>query len=166
MRSLIVGAAALVAASSLAGSAAAALPQAGVFLPGRSLGGVRLGESAAGVRTSLGRFYGVCRGCATTTWYFTYRRFVQRGLAIELTDGRVSAVYTLWQSSDWSTANGLRLDALEAQLTRSVGPLVTVVCPGYDARVADGAQARSVYYVVQGKLWGFGLLRAHANPCR
>jgi hypothetical protein len=166
MRSLIVCAAALVAASSLAGPAAAALPQAGVLLPGRSLGGIRLGESPAGVRASLGRFYGVCRGCATTTWYFTYRRFDQRGLAIEFTGGRVSAVYTLWQSNNWSTRNGLHLGAVEAQLTTSVGPLVTVVCPGYDARVADGTQARSVYYVVQGKLWGFGLLRARANPCR
>jgi hypothetical protein len=166
MRSLIVSAGALVAASSLGGSAAAALPQAGVFLPGRSLGGVRLGESSAGVRTSLGRFYGVCRGCATTTWYFTYKRFDQRGLAIELTGGRVSAVYTLWQPSNWHAGNELRLGDVEEQLTKSVGPLVTVVCPGYDARVADGTRARSVYYVVQGKLWGFGLLRAHANPCR
>jgi hypothetical protein len=32
--------------------------------------------------------------------------------------------------------------------------------------VADGKRARSVYYVVQGKLWGFGLLRVHADPCR
>jgi hypothetical protein len=162
MRLLAVLAVALVVTS----SAAAALPRAGVFRPGRSLGGIRLGESAGDVRAAFGRSYGVCRGCATTTWYFTYRPFDRRGLAVELTRGRVSAVYTLWQPTGWHAAKGLLLGVVEAQLTTSTGALVAVVCPGYDARVADGPRARSVYYVVQGKLWGFGLLRAHANPCR
>jgi hypothetical protein len=157
--------AALAAALALAGSAAAALPKPGVFQPGRSLGGIRLGESAADVRAALGA-HGVCQQCATTTWYFNYERFQRRGLAVELTRGRVSAVYTLWQPAGWHAANGLRLGALEAQLTNKTQPLVEVVCSGYDARVADTGRARSVYYVAEGRLWGFGLLRAHANPCR
>jgi hypothetical protein len=162
MRSLASFAAALVVTA----PAAAALPRAGVFVPGRSLGGIRLGESASAVRAALGHSYGVCNPCATTTWYFTYKRFDQHGLAVELTDGRVSAVYTLWQPSGWRTTAGLRLGVVEGQLTKSAGPLISVVCSGYDARVADGTHARSVYYVVQGKLWGFGLLRQHADPCR
>jgi hypothetical protein len=161
MRRLVVCVVALVVTSSAAG----ALPRAGVFLPGRSLGGVHLGESASAVRAILGA-HGVCRGCATATWYFNYQPFSQRGLAVELTRERVSAVYTLWQPTGWRTAKGLRLGVIEAQLTISTEPLVNVACSGYDARVADGPQARSVYYVVQGKLWGFGLLRAYANPCR
>jgi hypothetical protein len=40
------------------------------------------------------------------------------------------------------------------------------VCSGYDARVSDDDHARTVYYVVGGKLWGFGLLQPRANPCR
>jgi hypothetical protein len=161
MRSLAV----CVAALALAGSAAAALPRSGVFLPGRSLAGVYLGESASTVRAALGA-HGVCIGCATATWYFNYKPFDQRGLAVELTHRRVTAVYTLWQPTGWRAAKGLRLGVVDAQLTTSVGPLVSVVCSGYDARVADGPHARSVYYVVQGKLWGFGLLRAHSDPCR
>jgi hypothetical protein len=161
MRTLAVSAAALVCA----GTAVAALPRTGVFLPGRSLAGIQLGESATAVRAALGA-HGVCIGCATTTWYFNYKPFTQRGLAVEFTKGRVSAVYTLWQPSGWTAANGLRLGVVEGQLATSAGPLVNVVCTGYDARVADAPHGRSVYYVVQGKLWGFGLLRAHANPCR
>jgi hypothetical protein len=161
MRTLAV----CVATLALTGSAVAALPRTGVFLPGRSLGGIHLGESASDVRAALGA-HGVCIGCATATWYFNYKPFNQRGLAVELTHGRVSAVYTLWQPTGWHAAKGLQLGVVEAQLTTSTGPLVNVVCSGYDARVADGPQARSVYYVVQGKLWGFGLLRVHANPCR
>jgi len=161
---LAVLAAALLAAG--AASATAALPQAGVFVPGRSLGGIRLGERASDVRATLGRSYGTCTACATTTWYFTYKRVDQHGLAIELTAGRVSAVYTLWEPSGWRTAAGLRLGAVEGQLTDSAGPLVSVACSSYTARVADGSRARSAYYVFQGKLWGFGLLRAHMDPCR
>jgi hypothetical protein len=161
MRTLAILAAALV----VGGSAGAALPKPGVFLPGRSLGGIRLGESAAAVRTALGP-HGVCMHCATTTWYFNYEQFQRRGLAVELTRGLVSAVYTLWQPKGWHTSNGLRLGVLEAQLTSKTQPLVAVVCPGYDARVADTRHARSVYYVAEGRLWGFGLVRAHTNPCR
>ena len=161
VRTLAVCSAALVCAS----SAAAALPRTGVFVPGRSLGGIRLGDTTTAVRAALGS-HGVCIGCATSTWYFNYKPFNQRGLAVEFTRGQVSAVYTLWQPAGWRAAKGLELGVLEAQLTTSTGPLVNVVCPGYDARVADGPQSRSVYYVVQGKLWGFGLLRVHANPCR
>ena len=162
MRSLAICAAALVVTA----SAAAALPQSGIFVPGRSLGGIRLGESAPAVRAALGRSYGVCSGCATTTWYFTYKPFDQHGLAVELTRGRVSAVYTLWMPPGWRTAAGLRLGDAEGQLTSSAGPLISVVCSGYEARVADKPHARTVYYVAQGKLWGFGLLRAQADPCR
>jgi hypothetical protein len=154
------------AALALCGTAAAALPRPGTLVPGRSLGGIRLGETGAQVEATLGRSFGVCRGCATTTWYFTYKPFDRRGLAVELTRGRVSAVYTLWRPSGWSAPRGLRLGAVNAQVTALAGPLFSMVCPGYEVRVNDGAHARTAYYIVQGTLWGFGLLPRHANPCR
>ena len=40
-------------------------------------------------------------------------------------------------------------------------------CSGYDARVSDDApRSHTAYYIVGGKLWGFGLLQPRANPCR
>lgn len=149
-----------------AGTAAAALPRNGLFVPDRSLGGISVGETASAVQAALGRSYGVCTACRTTTWYFTYKRFDQHGLAVELTRGRVSAVYTLWQPSGWHAVNGLRLGVADGQVTTSTPPLVAVACSGYDARVADGPTVRSVYFVAQGKLWGFGLFRRRADPCR
>jgi len=162
MRLVAVCAAALV----LSGSAAAALPPHGVLVPGRSLGGIQLGDSPAQVRAKLGTSFGVCRGCTTMTWYFTYRTFDRRGLAVELDGGRVSAVYTLWRPNGWTAPHGLRLGAVEAQITALAGATIPIVCSGYDARVSDGGRARTVYYVVRGKLWGFGLLQPRANPCR
>jgi hypothetical protein len=146
--------------------AAAALPRHGTLAPGSSLGGIRLGEPASQVLAALGRSHGVCRGCVVPTWYFTYLRFDRRGLAVELTGGRVSAVYTLWQPGGWSAPRGLRLGAAQVQVTTLAGPLIPVACSGYDALVRDAPNARTAYYVVNGTLWGFGLLRAHGNPCR
>src|SRR2546430_16112794 len=70
-----------------AASASAALPRHGTLVPGRSLGGVHLGEKAAAVQSALGRQYGVFRGCRTKIWYFTYRRFTPPGLAVEFIGG-------------------------------------------------------------------------------
>ena len=149
-----------------AASASAALPRAGTLVPGRSLGGLRIGETARDVRAALGTSYGVCRGCAPTTWYFTSRPFDRHGLAVELEGGRVAGLYTVWKPDGWSTTRGLRLGASEAELQRLAGPLVPIVCSDYDARVRDEAGTRTVYYVLRGRLWGFGLLRLHADPCR
>jgi hypothetical protein len=146
-------------------AALASLPHAGLLLPGRSLAGVRIGEPAAQVQTALGA-HGVCEGCSTTTWYFTYAKFTQSGLAVELRRGRVSAVYTVWQPPGWRGPDGLRLGAVEAQVTKDAGPLIPIACPGYTALVDDAQGVRTAYYVLDGKLWGFGLMRAQAAPCR
>lgn len=143
----------------------ASLPHAGVLVPGRSLAGVHVGEPAAQVRAALGG-HGVCVGCPTTTWYFTYGKFTQSGLAVELRDDRVSAVYTIWQPPGWRGPGGLRLGAAEGRVTKVAGPLVPIACTGYSALVRDAHGLRTAYYVLDGKLWGFGLMRAQAAPCR
>ena len=155
-----------VAALLLAAPAAAELPKAGALVPGRSLGGVRIGESSRAVRTSLGTFYGVCRGCPRPTWYFTYRPFTKQGLAVEFTRGRVSAVYTLWQPAGWHARHKLGFGTLPLVVHKLVGRTSTVVCPGYDVLVRDSRHARDAYYVYDGRLWGFGLFRRGADPCR
>ena len=162
MKALLVALAATLALA----PAGLALPRPGLLVPARSLGGVHLGETGAQVRASLGRRYGTCRGCAATTWYFTYRPFSRSGLAVELAHGRVSAVYTVWKPKGWRDPHGLQLGTVEAQVTSVAGPLIPIVCTSYDALTRDSVKARTVYYVVNGKLWGFGLLRPHADPCR
>jgi hypothetical protein len=98
--------------------------------------------------------------------YFTYRPFERRGLAVELTAGRVSAVYTLWQPTGWRAPGGLRLGAPEGEIASLAGPLMPVACTGYSALVSDAPGARTAYYVVDGRLWGFGLLGRLQSPCR
>jgi len=162
-RGLIVTA---VAALMLAAPAAAELPKSGALVPGRSLGGVRLGESPHAVVATLGRFYGTCSHCPHAPWYFTYRPFDRHGLAVEFEHGRVSGVYTLWSPTGWHAPHGLRFGATPLAVHEAVGTLRTIACHDYDALVRDSATARTVYYVFAGKLWGFGLFRRGAVPCR
>jgi hypothetical protein len=148
-----------------AAAAAVSLPHAGVLVPGHSLAGVRIGETAAQVQTALGA-HGTCTGCATTTWYFTYGPFTQSGLAVELMGGRVSAVYTIWQPPGWHGPRGMRIGAPEVEVAARAGPVVPFNCPGYIAYVVDVGRVRTAYYIVNGQLWGFGLVRAPKSPCR
>jgi hypothetical protein len=164
MRLSLLGSA--VAALVLAAGAAADLPKAGSLVPGRSLGGVRLGESPRTVIAALGHFYGACQACAQQTWYFTYRPFDKHGLAVEFEGGRVSGVYTLWRPSGWHAPHGLRFGATPLDVHRRAGTLRTILCSGYDALVRDSAHARTVYYLYGARLWGFGLFRRGATPCR
>jgi hypothetical protein len=164
MRLSLLGSA--VAALVLAAGAAAALPSGGALVPGRSLGGVRLGEQPKEVFAALGRFYGACRECAHPTWYFTYHPFDRRGLAVEFAGGRVSAVYTLWRPPGWRGPRGLRFGATPLDVHQRARTTRTIACAGYDALVRDSAHARTAYYLVGARLWGFGLFRNGASPCR
>jgi hypothetical protein len=155
-----------VAALVLAAPAAAELPRAGALVPGRSLGGIRLGESPGAVRAALGTFYGVCRGCARRTWYFNSRPFDKRGLAVEFTRGRVSGLYTLWRPAGWHGPHKLGLGSSVLAVHRRTGASRTSTCHGYEALIRDSAHARTAYYLYAGRLWGFGLFHRGGSPCR
>ncbi|MFN2629180.1 MAG: hypothetical protein ABR569_11165 [Gaiellaceae bacterium] len=149
-------------AAAIAAPSAQGLPRFGVLVPGRSLAGVRLGDTAAAVKKRLGGFYGICRTCSAPTLYFTYKPFAQQGLAVELRSGRAAAVYTLWEPPLWRSTGGLRLGAPQP----TVPGLRTVACRGYRAFVATSPRALTAYYVVEGRLWGFGLVRPTLGVCR
>jgi len=155
-----------VTALALAVPAAAGLPRAGALVPGRSLGGIRLGESQRAVRAALGTFYGICRGCPRRTWYFTYRPFDRHGLAVELTRGRVSGAYTLWRPAGWHAAHKLGFGTSVLAVHRLTRASRTVTCRDYEALVQDSPGGRTAYYLVNGRLWGFGLFPRGESPCR
>src|SRR5262249_13489182 len=164
MRRTLVASA--VAALFFAATAAGGLPKAGVLVPGQSLGGIRLGEAPRAVPAALGAVYGTCSGCPRRTWYFTYAPFDKHGLAVEFTGGRVSGLYTLWRPAGWHAPHNLRFGSSALAVHRRAGASRTVVCLGYEALVRDSTEASTAYYLVNGRLWGFGLFRGDASPCR
>jgi len=140
------------------------LPQHGVLVPWRTLGGARLGMTHAEVQHVWGRAFGRCRGCASETWYFNYEKFHPEGAAVRFRKGLVDAVWTLWKPPGWRVGN-LELGAPSAQLTSRVGALVTIPCGSYEARVATRRGVTTVYYIYADELWGFGLSRPSDSPC-
>jgi len=159
-------AAAIAAALALAGPAASAPPGAGVLVPGRSLGGVELGATKAALERSWGRAYGVCEGCRHETWYFNYYAFQPRGAGVELRDGRVAAIFTLYQPAGWRTNRGLQLGDSEIRVTSLYGALVRRQCGGYSVLLLPGRDATTAFYVLDDRLWGFGLSRPGLPLCR
>ena len=160
-----LGALAAAAALALAPRAAAALPQAGVFVTGERLGGVSLGMAEADVLHTWGPRHGVCRSCVRTTWYFNYREFQPQGAGVVFRKGRVARIFTLWKPAGWRTAEGLVLGAAVSDVTRRYGVLEKQVCAGYYALTVHGHRAQSAFYVYGSELWGFGLTRPGASPC-
>ena len=150
----------------LAAPAAAAPPGAGVLVPGRSLGGIELGVAKAEVERRWGRAYGVCRGCGAATWYFNYFAFQPRGAGVELRKGRVAAVFTLYQPLGWRTTRGLTLGDSVARVTSVYGALVRRECVGYGVLVLPGRGATTAFYVLDDRLWAFGLSRPGVPLCR
>ena len=143
-----------------------ALPHDGVVGPGVSLGGVRLGATPVAVRNAWGDGFGRCRGCRFPTWYFTYRAYAPEGAGAEFRRGRAIALFTLWSPAGWHTRDGLRI----GDPSRRVGELYGLVsrrdCRGYYAFVLQRGGSVTAFYIVDEKVWGFGLSRPSVPVCR
>jgi hypothetical protein len=150
----------------LAAVAAGALPVHGVVVPGRSLGGLRLGDDPAGVRAAWGSAFGLCRGCPRRTWYFNYTTFLPQGAAVEFRGRQVIALYTLWKPSGWRTPEGLRLGDAVDRITTVYGPLRRKECGRYYALLLRNGNSVTGFYVYGDQLWAFGLSSKRIPACR
>jgi hypothetical protein len=148
-----------------AAPAASAPPPRGTFVPGVSLGGVELGMTKAEVMRAWGRVHGVCRGCPRETWYFNYRAFEPQGTGVVFRRGSVVHAFTFWQPEGWRTSEGLALGAPSEEVGAGLVFRDERPCDGYEAILAPGPSAESVFYVYRDRLWGFGLIRPGADPC-
>jgi hypothetical protein len=150
----------------LALPASAAPPGAGILVPARSLGGIELGTSEAEVERRWGRAYGVCQSCRRETWYFNYYAFEPRGAGVELQEGRVVAVFTIYSPGGWRTTRGLSLGDPASRIRSFYDGLRRVRCRGYEALVLRRPAAVTAFYVLDDRLWGFGLSRPGLPLCR
>jgi hypothetical protein len=154
------------AALTLPTAAAASLPAHGVFVPGESLGGIRLGETKAEVLDVWGNRHGVCRDCRRVTWYFNLKPFEPQGAAVVFRRGRVARAFTVWRPRGWRTDEGLELGATSGALANAYPRLASRTCDRYTAFLqARTVRTTSVFYVYRGRLWGFGLMRPRLSPC-
>ena len=146
-RALAVALAAALAAAVVAASAAAP-PNRGLFVPGKSLGGVTLGMTKAQVLAEWGKRHGVCRSCRRETWYFNYEPFTPEGAGVVFERGRAVHAFTVWRPPGWETPQGLRLgdDASEAARVYERGGWQKVgVVPDY-ALLPRGGLCETIFY--------------------
>ena len=162
----VTGLALVAAALAFPATSAGALPAQGVFVPGESLGGVRLGDRRSEVLDAWGGRHGVCRDCRLVTWYFNLKPFEPQGAAVVFRRGRVVRAYTLWRPRGWRTNGGLELGATSGALAKAYPGLASRACDRYTAFLRRGnVRTESVFYVYRGRLWGFGLMQARLSPC-
>lgn len=147
-------------------SAAAAPPRAGIVVPGRSLGGLRLGATPAQVRTTWGSRFGLCRDCRERTWYFNYRRFEPQGAGVSFRRGRTVALFTLWSPPGWRTDRGLAIGDPAVRIAGLYGPLLRVTCAHYYALTLRRRAVTTAIYVFDEQVWGFALLARGQRVCR
>jgi hypothetical protein len=141
-------------------------PEGGVVVPSRSFDGLRLGASTAAIEARWGRRHGRCRDCRATTWYFNERAFRPQGIGVELRRGRAVAFFTLWRPRRWRTNRNLRLGDPVPRITELYGALPRLECGTYYALTLETARTLTAFYVVDEKLWGFGLMRPGVPACR
>ena len=162
------GRTALILASVLAAAplARAAPPHAGLVVPGRSLGGLRLGATTQQVRAAWGSHYGICRDCRKPTWYFNYRRFEPQGAGVTFRRGRAVALFTLWSPPDWRTNHGLAIGDPAARVAGIYGSRLRVPCTDYYALTIPSHRVITAIYVFDNQVWGFALLARGLRVCR
>jgi hypothetical protein len=147
-------------------AAVLALPQQGVLVAGKSLGGVRLGAAEPQVGAAWGPHVGVCRNCRRRTLYFTYGKFDQIGVGAEFRRGRAVALFTLWLPTGWRTNKGVRLGDTPLSVNGAYGTLPRVECGHYYAFVQRRGSVATAFYFKGDTLWAFGLMRASVSVCR
>lgn len=147
-------------------ASAAALPRAGVVVPGVRLGGIRLGATEAQVKKAWGANFGKCANCDLPTWYFNYTKFQPQGAGVTFRKHRVVALFTLYAPPKWRTTNGLEIGDEAPLISDLYGGLKLVGCGSYSAYRIPGRAATTAIYVQDGKVWGFGLSRPGIPLCR
>jgi hypothetical protein len=153
-------------AAPTAGAASAAMPTRGVLAPGKSLGGIRLGDPVATVKRRWGSRYAPCTVCRRTTWMYTYRTGRLSGAAVSFVRGRVAAIFTLGAPRGWRTPQGLTL----GDPTRVAMDLYSGFgwsrCIGYGALTLRGPGVVTSIYTFGDSVYGFALTRPSEPVCQ
>lgn len=168
MLTLVLALALAVPAATAAPTAPAAqalVPAKGVLSPGKSLGGVRLGDTQASVRARWGSTYASCRVCARPTWLYTYRTG-RTGAAVSFRSGRVIAVFTLGAPTGWRTAQGLRLGDPTTEAMGLYGAFSWRSCIGYGALSLRAPGVVTSIYTYGESVYGFALTRPSEPVCQ
>jgi hypothetical protein len=139
-------------------------PVSGILVRGKSLGGVKLGESASAVRALWGSDYTVLPG-VPTTWLYWSPTGDPFGAGVSFRHRVVTAVFTVGGIAGWRSTDGLRTRQLLAQFN-DPGPSATqTACIGYGAVSTRSGSAVTSIFMQGNAVYGFGLTRPSEPVC-
>jgi hypothetical protein len=141
-----------------------AVPRQALLVPGKSLAGVRLGDTQASVE----RRFGASRACATCSQAVSIYRRADGvpALAVAYRRGHVSAVTTLGGQIGWRTPEGLIVGQGIDRIREVYGTLTWRLCVGYSALSMRRASSVTTIYTTGDVVYGFGLSLPGEPVCR
>jgi hypothetical protein len=147
------------------------LPTRGVFVPGVSLVGVKLGMSQTQVKTVLGGNYSQCTVavtllCKEPAWLFTYTRGEPLGVAVKFHNLKVSAVFTLGAIAGWKTSDGLKMGDPAASIYNFYQTPIYTRCVGFEALSMRKGTVTTSFYTSSGIVYGFALTTPPEGVCQ
>jgi hypothetical protein len=144
-------------------------PARGIFVPGKSLGGIQLGDSQATVEASWGTNHQSCDPalCGPSTWlYIANLKEGPRGVGVTFDpNGNVIALFTLGSPFGWRTAEGVRMGDLFENVVQVYGNTGFRMCTGYGAMTMRTPAATTSVYVYGEVIYGFALTAPSAPVC-
>jgi hypothetical protein len=163
---LVVAALALVP-----GAGAGQLPTRGVFIPGVSLAGVKLGFDQTKVKAALGSNYRLCTTansnlCKEPLWLYEYARGEPLGVAVRFHSGKVTAVFTLGAIQGWKTKDGLKMYDPVSNIYSFYETPIYTKCIGFEAFSMRKAGVTSSFYTASGVVYGFALTAPGEAICQ
>ena len=142
------------------------LPSRGLFIPGVSLAGVKIGDTMTRVKAVWGPRYKTCPYCTDVTWLFEYRSGEPLGAAARFENKRVVAVFTLGSPAGWKTDKGLKMGDGIASVYTFFPNNGFKRCIGFDAVTARTGNVTSAFYSAAGVIYGFAMVIPSMTVCQ
>jgi len=152
--------------------AAGQLPTRGVFVPGVSLVGVKLGMTQTQVKGALGGNYRQCTVanaptlCKEPVWLYEYGRGEPLGVAVKFKNKIVSAVFTLGAIQGWKTSDGLKMGDPAANIYNFYNTSIYTRCIGFEALSMKKGAITTSFYTASGIVYGFALTSPGESVCQ
>jgi hypothetical protein len=147
------------------------LPTRGIFVPGVSLAGVKLGYTQDKVKAALGPNYRLCTVansnlCKEPLWLYEYQRGEPLGVAVRFKHKIVSAVFTLGAIQGWKTSEGLKMYDPVSNIYSLYETPIYSKCIGFEAFSMKKGTITSSFYTASGVVYGFALTAPGEAICQ
>jgi hypothetical protein len=155
--------------------AAGHLPTVGVFVPGVSLAGIKLGMTEKQVASILGKNPSLCTAkisdlCREPVYLYEYTHGEPLGVGVKFHsfegNEKVDAVFMLGTIAGWRTKDGLKIgDPVSNIYSFYTTPLDTN-CIGFAALSAKSGTITTSFYTADGIVSGFALTEPPEGICQ